>query len=72
MFANVAKVQTLQILKKFQCKHVYYFPQSNETADQGDIEDEMGLTGATAEDAEAEFICMVCETDIVNGKVSFS
>ncbi|PIK49363.1 putative condensin complex subunit 1 [Apostichopus japonicus] len=40
---------------------------TSDSAEQGDIEDEMGLTGATADDAEAEFIRKICDTEIVNG-----
>ena len=32
-------------------------------------EEEMGLTGATAEDMECEFIRKVTETEIVNSKI---
>ncbi|ESO89837.1 hypothetical protein LOTGIDRAFT_61640, partial [Lottia gigantea] len=32
------------------------------------IEDELGLAGAAAEDAEAEYIRRICETDIVTGE----
>lgn len=31
------------------------------------LEDEMGLTGATAEDAEAEYIKKICDHEIVTG-----
>ncbi|XP_055958438.1 condensin complex subunit 1 isoform X2 [Patella vulgata] len=32
------------------------------------IEDELGLAGAAAEDAEAEYIRKICETDVVTGE----
>lgn len=32
------------------------------------LEDEMGLTGATAEDAEAEYIKKICDHEIVTGE----
>ncbi|XP_033119867.1 condensin complex subunit 1-like isoform X2 [Anneissia japonica] len=39
----------------------------NETNDPGAIEDELGLTGATAEDAESEYIRKICESESVTG-----
>nr|XP_054768299.1 condensin complex subunit 1-like [Lytechinus pictus] len=35
--------------------------------DNANIEDEMGLAGATAEDAEGEFIKRICDSNIVTG-----
>jgi condensin complex subunit 1 len=33
------------------------------------IEDELGLAGAAAEDAEAEYIRKICEQEIVTGNI---
>ncbi|KAJ8021490.1 Condensin complex subunit 1 [Holothuria leucospilota] len=52
---------------KEEKKRVGSKSKNDEVSEEGDIEDEMGLTGASAEDAEAEFIRKICETDIVNG-----
>nr|XP_053639720.1 condensin complex subunit 1-like [Cherax quadricarinatus] len=34
---------------------------------EGDIDEEMGLTGAVADDMEAEYIRSICETEIITG-----
>ncbi|XP_013415078.1 condensin complex subunit 1-like isoform X2 [Lingula anatina] len=41
---------------------------TKDTTQQESIEEELGLTGATADDAEAEYIRKICETDIVTGR----
>lgn len=43
--------------------------KQNKTKDSatGDIEEEMGLAGAAAEDAESEYIRKICECEIVTG-----
>ncbi|XP_022241936.1 condensin complex subunit 1-like [Limulus polyphemus] len=33
----------------------------------GEIEEELGLTGAVADDTEAEYVCQVCDKEIVTG-----
>ena len=38
-----------------------------ENGEEG-LDDDMGVGGAAAEDAEAEFIRNVCEKDVVTGK----
>lgn len=35
------------------------------------MEEEMGLTGAVADDAEAEFLRRICEAEIVTGTICF-
>lgn len=32
------------------------------------MEEELGLVGASAEDTEAEFICKMCESELLAGK----
>lgn len=34
---------------------------------EGDVDDEMGLMGAVADDMEAEYIRSICETEILDG-----
>ena len=36
--------------------------------DSTSIEEEMGLAGAAADDADSEFILKICECEIVTGK----
>lgn len=39
---------------------------SSQGSQDGDIDEEMGLTGAVADDMEAEYIRSICETEIIN------
>ena len=46
----------------FKTNHLIQDPGASET-----IEEELGLTGATADDVETEYIRKICEHDIVTG-----
>ena len=46
--------------------------QESVSAEQTSIEDEMGLGGATSEDAEAEYIRKICESELVTGEITHS
>ncbi|KAM6418609.1 condensin complex subunit 1 [Pluvialis apricaria] len=42
------------------------------TGDEATMEEELGLVGASADDAEAELIRSICETELLDGKHLFS
>ena len=45
-------------------QHLIYFMFQDSTS----IEEEMGLAGAAADDADSEYILKICECEIVTGK----
>ncbi|NWI50130.1 CND1 protein, partial [Calyptomena viridis] len=46
--------------------------RSQTTGNETTMEEELGLTGATADDTEAELIRNICETELLDGKHLFS
>ena len=63
-FSNTISLQT-----KGSLFHLCFRLKGSVSGEQASIEDEMGLGGAAVEDAEAEYIRKICESELVTGKI---
>jgi len=64
---NYIKILTVHI--KLILLNIFFFTNSACVLQDGEnIEEEMGLAGAAAEDAESEYIRKICECEVVTGR----